>query len=62
VTINGQSTDSAALLAQFPTTDRSSTLFVVDPKGNLMMRYDAHANPRGLHDDLQKLLALSHIG
>jgi hypothetical protein len=26
------------------------------------MRYDAHANPRGLHDDLQKLLALSHIG
>ena len=62
VTINGESTDSATLLAQFPAADRPSTLFVVDPKGNLMMRYDAHANPRGLHDDLQRLLALSHIG
>jgi len=27
-----------------------------------MMRYDAHAAPRGLHEDLQKLLNLSHIG
>jgi glutathione peroxidase-family protein len=37
-------------------------VFIVDPKGNLMMRYDAHAVPKGLHEDLQKLLNLSHIG
>ena len=37
-------------------------LYIVDPRGNLMMRYDAQANPRGLHEDLEKLLNLSHIG
>ena len=51
----------AALLALFP-ADRATTVFIVDPKGNLMMRYDAHAVPKGLHEDLQKLLNLSHIG
>jgi hypothetical protein len=51
----------AALLRAFP-ADRATTVFIVDPKGNLMMRYDAHATPKGLHEDLQKLLNLSHIG
>jgi hypothetical protein len=51
----------AALLGPFP-ADRATTVFIVDPKGNLMMRYDAHASPKGLHEDLQKLLNLSHIG
>ena len=50
------------LLAQFPAADRGHTLFIVDPLGNLMMSYDARANPRGLLEDLKKLLALSHIG
>jgi len=27
-----------------------------------MMSYDARGNPRGLLEDLQKLLRLSHIG
>jgi hypothetical protein len=53
---------AAALLAQFPQDHRASTIFIVDPKGNLMMRYDAHASPRGLHEDLEQLLKLSHIG
>jgi hypothetical protein len=55
--------DSAAqpLLAQFP-AQREHTLFVVDPLGNLMMSYDARANPRGLLEDLKRLLRLSHIG
>jgi hypothetical protein len=35
---------------------------VVDPLGNLMMSYDARGNPRGLLEDLKKLLRLSHIG
>ncbi len=54
--------DAAAVLAQFPPERRRAGIFVVDPKGNLMMRYDAHAEPRGLHQDLEKLLKLSHIG
>jgi hypothetical protein len=50
-----------SLLAQFP-DGRAQTLFVVDPLGNLMMRYDARLPPRGLLDDLKHLLQLSHIG
>jgi cytochrome oxidase Cu insertion factor (SCO1/SenC/PrrC family) len=50
------------LLAQFPAVAREHTLFVVDPLGNLMMSYDARENPRGLLEDLKKLLRLSHIG
>jgi hypothetical protein len=51
-----------ALLANFPAANREHTLFVVDPLGNLMMSYDARQNSRGLLEDLQKLLRLSHIG
>jgi hypothetical protein len=51
-----------ALLARFPRADREHTLFIVDPLGNLMMSYDSRGNPRGLLEDLKKLLALSHIG
>jgi hypothetical protein len=40
----------------------SDTVFIVDPLGNLMMRYDVRDNPSGLRDDLKKLLELSHIG
>ena len=42
--------------------ERAHTLFMVDPLGNLMMSYDARQNPRGLLEDLKKLLRLSHIG
>ena len=37
-------------------------LYIVDPLGNLMMRFDARQNPKGLLSDLKKLLKLSHIG
>lgn len=50
------------LIAQFPATDREHSLFIVDPLGNLLMRYDARWDPKGLLDDLRKLLKLSHIG
>ena len=53
---------AAPLLQQFPPQQREHTLFVVDPLGNLMMSYDARQNPRGLLEDLKKLLRLSHIG
>jgi cytochrome oxidase Cu insertion factor (SCO1/SenC/PrrC family) len=60
--VNAQADASAALLAQFPADQRASTLFVIDPRGNLMMRYDSGADPKGLREDLKKLLDLSHIG
>jgi hypothetical protein len=41
---------------------RGHYVFVVDPLGNLMMRYDVRQDPKGLRVDLQKLLELSHIG
>ena len=52
----------AALLRVFPRADRPHSLYVVDPLGNLMMRYDVRRNPRGLLLDLMKLLRLSQIG
>ena len=62
ITLNADGAAGAALLAQFPDDRRAVSIFVVDPRGNLMMRYDAHEDPKGLRDDLKKLLALSHIG
>lgn len=53
---------ASVLLARFPSTDRENSLFIVDPLGNLMMRYDDRLNPKGLLEDLKKLLRLSHIG
>lgn len=52
---------SAQLLGRFP-GDRAHTLFIVDPLGNLMMRYDVRRDPRGLLVDLRRLLQLSQIG
>jgi hypothetical protein len=48
--------------SQFPPQDRAHSIYVVDPLGNLMMRTDARAEPKGLLRDLEKLLKLSHIG
>lgn len=50
------------LLKSFPSEARDQTLFVVDPLGNLMMCYDVRRDPKGLLEDLKKLLTLSHIG
>lgn len=53
---------NAALLAAFPQPGRHRGIFIVDPLGNLIMRYDTGQDPRGLLQDLKKLLELSHIG
>jgi hypothetical protein len=50
------------LIAGFPAQARNQSLFIVDPLGNLMMRYDVRQDPKGLLEDLRKLLSLSHIG
>jgi hypothetical protein len=52
----------AELLALLPAKDRRHSLFVIDPQGNIVLRYDVRQDPRGLLDDLKKLLKLSHIG
>jgi hypothetical protein len=53
---------ASSLLSAFPAEQREQSLFIVDPLGNLMMRYDVRQNPKGLLQDLKKLLSLSHIG
>lgn len=42
--------------------EEAGRIYVVDPLGNLMMSYAASAPARGLLEDLEKLLRLSHIG
>jgi hypothetical protein len=61
VALQADGPEAAALLAQFP-APLSGYVFIVDPRGNLMMRYDIHKDPKGLREDLKKLLELSHIG
>jgi hypothetical protein len=62
VVMDASGANSASLLHEFPADGRPYSLFVVDPLGNLMMSYDARQNPKGLLEDLKKLLRLSHIG
>jgi hypothetical protein len=49
-------------LPVFSAAHPEQTIFIVDPRGNLMMRYDSSQDPKGLRQDLQRLLDLSHIG
>ena len=60
--VDGAAPALAEFVAAFPTADRAVSLFVVDPLGNLVMRYDVRQDPKGLLTDLKKLLKLSHIG
>jgi len=52
----------AEVLAAFPAGDNTQALFVVDTMLNVVLRFDTRENPRGLLDDIKKLLKLSHIG
>lgn len=51
-----------ALLGLLPAGDHANDLFISDPLGNILLRFDVRSDPRGLMDDLKKLLKLSHIG
>jgi hypothetical protein len=62
VVINATGQDAQELVRQFPELDRAHAIFIVDPLGNLMMRFDSRSNPKGLREDLTKLLKLSNIG
>ncbi len=60
--LNAAEPAAQPVLAQFPADGRARALYIVDPLGNLMMRYDARLPPQGLLEDLKRLLQLSHIG
>ena len=40
----------------------SGYVYLVDPNGNLMMKYNHMATSRGLLKDIKKLLKISNIG
>ena len=60
--LNAGESSADALLSVFPAENRSESVYIVDPLGNLMMRFDVRQNPQGLLTDLKKLLSLSHVG
>ena len=55
------------IISPEPTPKNSSALiadrlYIIDPHGNLMMRYKKHYNPLDLYNDLSQLLRVSLIG
>jgi cytochrome oxidase Cu insertion factor (SCO1/SenC/PrrC family) len=59
------SRDDEPLLALLPRgadARASERVYLIDPLGNLMMFYAAGADPKGMLEDLKRLLRLSHIG
>jgi hypothetical protein len=61
----------APLLALLPRRDpgnasggdgNAEPVYLIDPLGNLMMSYAPDAKPKGMLEDMKRLLRLSHIG
>jgi hypothetical protein len=50
------------LQAQFGADPAAPQIFLVDPLGNLMMRYPADADPNGIRKDIARLLRVSQVG
>ena len=57
-----RATGSEVLAAFTAPTDRAAHLYVVDPRGNLMMRFPENPDPTRMIKDLQRLLRPSRIG
>jgi hypothetical protein len=54
---------AAALLPKFPARgDPQDHIFLVDPLGNLMLRFPGESDPQGIRKDLARLLKVSHVG
>ena len=61
----GQGADFDAFLQAFSAQGAevaAGQIFIVDPLGNVMMRYAQDAEPKGIVKDLERLLKLSLIG
>lgn len=54
--------EAVDLLRQLPDPGDAATVFLVDPLGNLMMRFPPALAPDAMLDDLEKLLKLSRVG
>lgn len=59
--------EAAPLLAPFPATDgvaarSADRIYLIDPLGNLMMSYAPGAKPKGMLEDIKRLLGLSSVG
>jgi len=53
----------AGFVTQFPAAqDRAAHIYLVDPLGNLMLRFPAQVDPKGMMKDLRLLLKASQIG
>jgi hypothetical protein len=50
------------LLPQRSGSLNSERIYVIDPLGNLMMFYAADTKPKGMLEDMKRLLRLSSIG
>jgi cytochrome oxidase Cu insertion factor (SCO1/SenC/PrrC family) len=51
-----------ALLPSRPGAANSHRVYLIDPLGNLMMSYAAGAEPKGMLEDMKRLLRLSSVG
>ena len=50
-------------LAGFPAKgDPTGHIYLIDPLGNLVLRYDDDVNPKGMVSDLTRLLKISRVG
>jgi len=57
--------DPKAVLAAFPAPQGGAPadhIYVIDPLGNLMMRFPRNADPNRMKKDIAKLLRASRIG
>lgn len=55
--------DAAAFVAQFPAIqDRAEHIYLIDPLGNLMLRFPAQVDAKRMMKDLRLLLKASQIG
>ncbi len=53
---------AAALTAALPAADVRDPIFLIDPLGLLILKFPAHADPRGMIKDLERLLRYSSVG
>jgi cytochrome oxidase Cu insertion factor (SCO1/SenC/PrrC family) len=54
--------NAAGLVKQFPGPAAGDHLYLIDPRGQLMMRFPADPDPAGMVKDLKRLLKYSWVG
>jgi hypothetical protein len=62
VQASAAATPLMAILEHAGRTPAPDRVYLIDPLGNLMMFYAVDARPKGMLEDLKKLLRLSHVG